>query len=282
MKRILSLILTFAMIFSVVGGVVMNTEKVYARKGVDAEGNPVDNSNIYQPTDDPVFYYQPPVDENGNHDYFGYKMYGDSQDITDDEFFGRWDDILGEWVLVPLLRYSDFPALSKVEEAAKKGDYEQAKQELYDYYLYETDKDYDVYSVTADPPLYLEQASRNVFSYSYISSLDLGKFTLPAEEWGTSQLDVLRAIKQTPGSYTEFNVMVASADKYWTTGQIYSKDADPSLRPVLRMTVNGVVVEKYPSKDTMIVGGVDKNTNFGSDEIMEFQEHGTYDDIYES
>ena len=35
--------------------------------GVDINGNPTEHRNIYQPTDDPVFYYQPPVDENGNH-----------------------------------------------------------------------------------------------------------------------------------------------------------------------------------------------------------------------
>ena len=267
---------------SVIGGVCLSTEDVYARVGVDIYGNPVDNTNIYQPTDDPVFYYQPPVDENGNHDYFGYKMYGDPQDIPDDEFFGRWDDVINDWVLLPYLRYSDFPDMALVEAAAKKGDYEEAKQELYNYYMYSTDKNYPVYSVTADSPMYLEQASRNVFSYSYISALDLGGFTLPAENWGKSQLDVLRAIKQTPGSYTEFNVMVASADKYWTTGQIYSKEAEESLQPVLRMTVNGVVVEKHPIKDTMIVGGTEKNTNFGSEKIIEFQEHGVYDDIYES
>ena len=283
MKRILSYILTFTMMLSVIGSVVMiDTENAYARMNVDVNGNKLDHTDIYQPTGDPVFYYQPPVDENGNHDYFGYKMYDDPMDITDEEFFGTWDSVTKMWVSGPYLRYSEFPELAAVEEAAKKGDYATAKVELYNYYMYKTDRAPDSYAATNDSALALEMMSRNVFSYTKTSALDLGRFTLPADEFGKAQIDVLRAIKATPGSYTEFNVAVSSADKYWTTGEIYSREADPELRPVLRLVVNGVVSERYPSKDTTIIAGAEKNNNFGSESVLKFQEHGCFDNTDES
>ena len=140
MKRILSLILTITMMLSIIGGVVvMNTDEAYARMNVDIYGNPLDHHEVYQPTGDPVFYYQPPVDAKGNHDYFGYKMYDDPQDIPDEEFFGTWDSVTKMWVSGPYFRYSEFPELAAVEEAAKNGDYATAKTELYNYYVNKTD-----------------------------------------------------------------------------------------------------------------------------------------------
>ena len=279
MKRILSFILTFAMMLSVIGSIVINPETAYARKGgVDINGNKLDHTDIFQPTDDPVFYYQPPVDENGNHDYFGYKMYDDPMDITDEEFFGTWDSVTEMWISGPYFRYSEFPELAAVEEAAKKGDYATAKVELYNYYMYKTDRGTETYSASLDYPLALEMMSRNVFSYTKSSALDLGPFTLPADEFGKAEIDVSRAIKETPGSFAEFNVEISSADKYWTTGEIYSREAEPELRPVLRIVVNGIVTERYPSKDTTIIAGSKKNNNFGFESVLKFQEHGCYDD----
>ena len=108
-------------------------------------------------------------------------------------------------------------------------------------------------------------------------------FNFPAEEWGKAELNVLSEFKSAQsGNYPEFNIMIASGDKFWTTGQFYSKDAaDPSVRPILRLTVNGVVKEIVAARDAMVVAGTERDTNFGSDEIIELQEHGYYDDVGE-
>ncbi|MBR5518424.1 MAG: heparinase II/III family protein, partial [Clostridia bacterium] len=283
MKRFLSILLTMAIIFSAIGGLIINPETTYARMGVDIYGNPVDNANIYQPTDDPVYYYQPPVDENGNHDYFGYPIYGDPMDISDEEFFGKWDDLKQEWVLTPYFAYHNYPEMSKVEEAAKAGDYATAKVELKNYYSNYTGRAVPVYSLSAKASDYLDALSRNVFAYSYVAMTAIGGFEVPAEEWSKVEYDVLTEVNSAKtSSYPDFNIELASADKFWTTAQIYSKDAaDPSVRPVLRMVVNGVVTERYPYKDTMVVAGTESGTNYGFDEIIDIQEHGTYDDIGE-
>ncbi|MBR5518953.1 MAG: S-layer homology domain-containing protein [Clostridia bacterium] len=284
MKRILSFILTFVMILSLMGSVAMiDTEKAYARLGVDVNGISTKHREIYQPTDDPVYYYQPPVDENGNHDYFGYPIFGDPQDITDEEFFGKWNNVTNRWILEPYFRYSEFPDMAKVEEAAKNGDYTLAKKELREYYKDFTWKLTPVYSTPAKAQDYLDALSRNVFAYSYVSMTAIGSFNLPAEEWGKAELNVTNEFKTAvTGGYTDFNIMLASADKFWTTGQYYSKDAlDPSVRPVLRMIVNGVTTERVAYKDAMVVAGAERDINYGYDEIIEVQEHGYYDDVGE-
>ena len=224
MKRILSSILAVAMMLSIIGGVVIvNTEKTYARMGVDVNGNPAGNRETYQPTDDPVFYYQPPVDENGNHDYFGYPIFGDPQDITDEEFFGKWDIVTNTWVLEPYFRYSEYPDMAKVEAAVKAGDYPLAKKELREYYKDFTWKMSPTYTVPAKAQDYLDALSRNIFAYSYVSMTAMSGFNLPAEDWGKAELNVISEFKSAvSGGYTDFNIMIASGDKFWTTGQFYS------------------------------------------------------------
>ena len=41
------------------------------------------NLDTNRPVDDPVYYYEPVVDADGNVDYFHYPIYNDPQDITD-------------------------------------------------------------------------------------------------------------------------------------------------------------------------------------------------------
>ena len=118
MKRILSLILTIAIILSL-------GATVSAKMGENCT-----NMNIFRPTDDPIYWYEQPRNEDGSYDYFGYPLYGDPQDIPDEEFFGKWDELENMWVYTPYFKYSEFPAMAKVEAAAKAGDYDLAKEEL--------------------------------------------------------------------------------------------------------------------------------------------------------
>ena len=285
MKRILSTILTIAMILSVIGSVaVMDTETAYARMGKDIYGNPVENTNIYQPTDDPVYYYQPPVDENGNHDYFGYPIYDDPQDIADEDFFGTWDAIDNKWVAGPYLRYSEFPGLEKVAEAAKSGDYETAKEELLAYYqeIGITRGDSVSYgSFSGKATAVLEGMSRNIFSYTFISAMSIGGFDVPENKFQKVTVDVGSHVHgEAKGAYNELSIEIAGADKFWTTAEIYSREApNKADRPYLSATVNGVYTEFPATKDVMVVGGSGGDINYGYDPIIHVQEHGTFDNI---
>ena len=279
MKRIISYVLIFAVILSAVGCIgFIDAENVYAR--YDGE----ENRRIYQPTDDPIYYYRPPVDENGNHDYFGYVMYDDPQDIPDEEFFGTWDEIDNEWILVPYFRYSEFPDMADVEAAAKAGDYDTAKEELLKYYQKLAPSRADTVGFSTPGAAYqarLECMSYNIFAYNMISSVSIGGFEIPENEFSHVTFDVnTHVTKGLIGSYPEFSVEIASGDKYWTTAEIYSKEAeDKSLRPYLSAIVNGIYKEFEVSKDAMIVAGTQADNNFGTEPLIEVQEHGCFDNI---
>ena len=285
MKRILSIFLTIAMILSVIGSIAMtNIDTAYARNGLDVEGNPVENTNIYQPTGHPIYYYQPPVDENGNHDYFAYPIYDDPQDITDEEFFGIWDEMDNRWVLGPYLRYPDFPDLVKVEEAAKIGDYETAKKELLTYYKgIGTQRGDSVRfgTISGRSTMVLEGMSRNIYSYTFLTSMSIGGFDVPENNFENITINVGDHVyKGLKGAYSEFSVEIASGDKFWTTAEIYSKEApNESDRPYLSAIVNGIYTEFPAVKDAMVVAGLCGDNNYGSDPVIYVEEHGTYDNI---
>ena len=252
--------------------------------GMDVNGEKVENTNIYQPTGHPIYYYQPPVDENGNHDYFGYPIYDDPQDIPDAEFFGTWDEIDNRWVAGPYLRYSEFPGLEKVAEAAKQGDYETAKEELLAYYqeIGNTRGDSEGYGAfSAAATQRLESMSRNIFSYSMISAIAMKGFDIPENNFEKVSFDVdSNIITSFIGSFPEFSVEIASGDKFWTTAEIYTKEApDKALRPYMSATVNGIYTEFQVTKDAMVVAGANAGINYGSEPIAYVEEHGTYDNI---
>ena len=84
MKRILSLILTIAIILSL-------GATVSAKMGENST-----NMNTFKPTGDPIYWYEQPRNEDGSYDYFGYPLYGDPQDVPDEEFFGSWNLMIPE------------------------------------------------------------------------------------------------------------------------------------------------------------------------------------------
>ena len=58
----------------------------------------------------------------------------DASSMTDEEFFGKWNEEYSEWSVKPKFNYAGFPDMKPVEEAAKKGEYKIAKSELL-YYM---------------------------------------------------------------------------------------------------------------------------------------------------
>lgn len=242
----------------------------------------VTNSDIYEPTEDPVFYYTQPRDENGNYDYFGYVMYDDPQDLSDEAFFGVWDADTSAWTMAPYFRYDAYPAMAAVENAAKQGDYAAAKTALLAYYRSaEASRVTPAGSLPDKAALYLDALARNVYATGFLSGDLIDIFEVGVNQgWSKYTIDVKDTLTKAKGSYQIFSNMISSVDKYYTTAEIYSREAG-EYAPKLLVTAkdkSGTVrtLEISCCKDGMIAAGTQGDTNYGSAQVMQVEEHGTY------
>ena len=239
------------------------------------------NRNIMNPTDDPIYYYESPWKEDGTFDYYYYPIYDDPMYISDEDFFGVWDESENAWSTYPYFRYTEYPEMSAVADAAKAGDYDQAKVEMLNYYKKMKSSRVPEKGTISDTgwekyAIYLEAMARNTYPNGFISGDEINFFKV-GNEWETVSVDALRTLKVAAGGYALFNVMISSVDKYYTEAEIYSKDADKEeYRPVLVAKVNGVTIECPAVKDATIRAGAFSNTNYGSDPVLTVAEHGTY------
>lgn len=268
MKRILSLILTIAIILSL-------GATVSAKMGENST-----NMNIFKPTDDPIYWYEQPRNEDGSYDYYGYPLYGDPQDIPDEEFFGKWDELENMWVYTPYFKYSEYPAMAKVEEAAKAGDYETAKEELLAYYkIYGEQRITHALSTYAYNYTYLDDIARNTFP-TVANGRTAGIVEI-TNEWQWHSHDVLNtfalAVSQNNLSYS---VMISSIDKYWTQALICSKESE--YVPYIEAIINGVPRTLPCTMDGITTAGSKSSDVMTSDEILRIEEHGKFQDYDEN
>ncbi len=243
------------------------------------------NLRIMGPTDDPVYYYTPPIDEEGNIDYFYYPLYDtDPMDVSDEFFFGVWNDEEHIWTTAPLFKYSEFEGLAGVEAAAKAGNYELAKEEFLNYYKDvlpgRVSKMTQLSSTNAAVARrVLDNFARNIcFNHKDIGNV-MRLFTVPynessnPEDWEEISID----ITANPGvstfqTYDQFNIQFGSADKFYTQTEICSKESD--YPPVLEVRKNGIVVECPVVMDFTLRGGSYSEVNYGTDPVLKVEEHG--------
>ena len=269
MKRLISAILALAIILSL-------GATVSAKMGENST-----NMNTFKPTSDPIYWYEQPRNEDGSYDYFGYPLYGDPQDVPDEEFFGKWDEYENKWINIPYFKYSEYPAMAKVEEATKAGDYETAKEELLAYYrVYGEQRIEHTMSTPYDYNfLYLDDVARNTFP-TVANGRTAGIVEI-TNEWKWHSHDVTNtfalAVSQSNLSYS---VMISSIDKYWTQALIATKESE--YVPYISTTVNGVPVTIKCTMDGVTTAGSLSSTVITDGEYLRIEEHGKYQDYDEN
>ncbi len=240
-----------------------------------------ENTEIINPvagaTDTTEKYYTMPV--RGNEED-GYPMFDDPNYITDEVFFGIWDSVNSKWKSAPYFRYDEFPEMAEVEAAVKSGDYEKAKNEIVEYYrLKAPERITSVNSISDANKEYYNELyqlmSRNAYVTNFISNYVVRMFSIP-KNWSDVTIDVTNRINEAKGSYNIFTLVVSSVDKYRNQAEVYSKES--SYAPVLVATVNGQERTFTVKKDATLQGGVNANTNFGSDTKLYAEEAGTWAD----
>jgi len=277
----------------IVSGMQRMAEDAYFRitgfsvEHVSGPAPTVSNANVYQPTDDPVYYYTQPRDENGDYDPFGYEIYGDPMNISDQAFFGEWDAERALWTKQPYLNYDGFSGLAPVESAVKAADYQAAKEALLTYYRGVASGRVTEGSSDSSAKLFLEAFTRNVYPIDQALGEQLAFFEVETNKgWNQYLVDVGTAVRSAKGSYPSISFLLTSVDKFYTTAEIYARESG-EMAPTLCLNVTPYgggsrIVEIPAEKDGMIAGGDLSETVFNGEKIIQIEEHGTYQDYDET
>lgn len=251
MKKILGYVLTLCLILTLVPSAVF------------AEDAPLDNSHL-------ITYKKP-----GPYDYY---IDGDPMQITDEEFFGIWDEDAEEWVSQPYFRYDEFPDMLPVKEAAQSGDYDLAKDELLEYYRgVQYERSIPVSSASTISKIKAEALTKNVYCVNAMNGTVQG-FINVDNNWGEQRINVMNSFGKTViGRDSLRGFVLMSVDKHLTQAEFYSRESQHP--PVLELVVNGLPIKIEACKDAMVRGGQYGTKNYGTDEIMTVQESGQYMDF---
>jgi len=194
--------------------------------------------------------------------------------ISDEDFFGTFDR-QGNEVIPSYFRYDEFPGMAAVKAAAMEGDYDGAKEALYEYYLGQKKDKVSVATTLSDTDLIqAEMQARNIYS-----ATTGGMPIQITEPVGTEWTDVVvnsRILQAYIGNITktdtvEFGIVVASTDKSNTAFEIKSRETDTP--PTLQLVVNNVQKTYVAVADSYISPVRNAETNYGSETTLYAQEY---------
>ena len=198
------------------------------------------------------------------------EAFKDPQHMTDEEFFGVWNNLKDNWDVLGKLDYESYPDLSAVEDAAKSGDYALAKEELL---LYMQNRKTALTSSASGRDTNFANMSAAGFYQMGSTSYYRGEFNAPGGE-NTVSVRVSSS-EIAPGSSVSFSL--AAWHNEATSLQIASKDnADESKRPRLELVVNGITKTYYPDNDATIRAGEYADTNYGFEPYLKVKSFGDF------
>ncbi len=186
----------------------------------------------------------------------------DPMHMSDEELFGAWDEEEGIWTVEPILRYDAYEEeLAKVKEAAKEGNYDNAKSELLGYYRLKDDDEIYCYEPASDYSIYADAMNDKIWTYQ-----DNDKFIGQAyigTEWDWYSIDISGTASSGFGTY-----WLLDADMDGTMLEIASKENENGYGAYVEVIMNGVR-ETYPViADTYISAGENTDANYGSEPIL--------------
>ena len=191
----------------------------------------------------------------------------DGQTIySDEEFYGQFDTVAGEWVKPGLLDYVEYPGLAAVQEAAKKSDYETAKYELLEFYrdLYDTFQPvYNNVSPNANL-IYQAYAIKNNFQLNSAMVPTVLGIPVMGNEDGYVEINItdrMSSILAQPSPV--YSVELFGLKKDGTCISIESLDAGSGHPPVVEVRSKGVVQKFVATDDSYISPQANYDKNYG-------------------
>ncbi|WP_407270178.1 immunoglobulin-like domain-containing protein [Radiobacillus sp. PE A8.2] len=200
----------------------------------------------------------------------------DVSDMSDDNFFGVWDDNSSEWTVNGKINYDYSDELQPVEDNVKAGDYAGAKEALLAYYQNRTEQTilpyedwYDRYKNEAKQSELVPIIADNIFTLSgeyYITTFSVNN------EDSSNTIDVTEQVLGMSGN-NELAFFLMARKNEPSTAQFHSKESN-SNQPVLEVKVNGTTHTLLPTDDTYIQPGSNINTVFGNESVLEVRDEG--------
>jgi len=191
-----------------------------------------------------------------------YRELKDPMYMSDEAFFGKWDEINLEWIIPPVLRYDDYPELFGVEASAKEGDYKNAKHELRAYYNSKPED--TIYKYTpSEYNLSAEAMLDYICGFYELEELQGQCFVGTEFAW--------HSIDLTHKGRLPANAVygLIDADMDGSSLEIYSKEKNPEYAAYMSVTTENGITHKIPVvRDTFISAGENADTNYGNEEIL--------------
>lgn len=194
----------------------------------------------------------------------------DPMHTSDEEFFGVWNGT--SFIKTPQLDYS-LEGLSKVQEAAKQGNYSLAKEELYNYFL--TRNVPSPISMNSRIPGWVDARLEGVHELSEWAAYYRGKMTVTSNDYQPVVVSLY-----SPGSIGKtacksFEIIARYNES--TAAYILGTDADnPNMVPMLELTVNGAVRSYRATGAATIRAGKYFSTHYGDNKTLTAKMFGDF------
>ena len=196
--------------------------------------------------------------------------------MYDNEFFGEWD---GEsWTIEPKLNYADFPELAAVEEAAKAGDYQLAKEEYLLYYRSNPPR-FERKAEYSKLPNNTEKIVADMFLEGIVclNCPPRGYATFTnTDSWVTFDITQY-VVNMLSTNNNVLTVDIIARNKEDSLISINSKESGENAA-VLNIIANGVKYSFPVLKELTIKGGQYKDTNFGFEDKLYSRDSGWPED----
>lgn len=205
--------------------------------------------------------------------------YSDPMWISDEDFFGVWDNDNNVWISEPYLNYEKYSELSAVENAAKESNYELARQEVTDYYKNKFQNQPRTINMFSDKAnmLRAKLAAYNSFTLTNnLTYLDIVSFSENEKKVSADVLSIAQgAAEDTTLKTRTFEICAIKNDG--VTAQILSRES--ANAPYVEAEVNGNIRQFPVVQDTYLRGGEFQDVNYGTESVLYIAENNDFSQV---
>ena len=189
----------------------------------------------------------------------------DPMHISDEEFFGVWNNSNNTWTRGPILMYDKIPELASIEEKAKIGDYENAKSLLLAYYR--------------------TKGGDSIYTYGENNKYKVETDALYEKMGGWLQMDNFLASNMITSDWQWVTFDLTDSGSFQTAYWLMDADMDGSYLEIesrenpgghtayLEVVSNGRKLIYPAIGDTYISAGDNINTNYGTEQTLLCREY---------